>query len=41
MYLLDGWLYAPEQDQHEYMVELESILNSFRCGSARPSTANR
>ena len=41
MYLLDGWLYAPEQDQHEYMVELESILNSFRCGSARPSTATR
>ena len=41
MYLLDGWLYAEEQDQHEYMVELESILNSFRCGSARPSTANR
>ena len=41
MYLLDGWLYAPEQNQHEYMVELESILNSFRCGSARPSTANR
>ena len=41
MYLLDGWIYAPEQDQHEYMVEVESILNSFRCGSARASTANR
>lgn len=41
MYLLDGWLYAPEQNQHEYMVELESIMNSFRCGSARPYTANR
>lgn len=37
MYLLDAWLYAPDQDQHEHMVELESILNSFRCGSARQS----
>ncbi|MSR36920.1 MAG: DUF4837 family protein [Gemmatimonadetes bacterium] len=35
MYLLDAWLYAPNQDQHEHMVELESILNSFRCGSGR------
>ena len=35
MYLLDGWLYAPDQDQHAYLTELESILNSFRCGSAR------
>ena len=35
MYLVDGWIYAPDQDQHAYMIEVESILNSFRCGSAR------
>ncbi len=34
MYLLDGWLYAPGERGQEYMVQLESILNSFRCGSA-------
>ncbi len=34
MYLLDGWLNAPDQESKEYMVQLESILNSFRCGSA-------
>ena len=35
MYLIDGWLYAPDQDLHAYLIEIESILNSFRCGSAR------
>ena len=40
MYLVDGWLWAPDQEQHEYLVQLESILNSFRCGSARASQPN-
>ena len=34
MYLLDGWLHAAGQEGHEHMVEIESVLNSFRCGSA-------
>jgi hypothetical protein len=34
MYLIDGWMTAPEQGGQEQMVEIESILNSFRCGTA-------
>jgi hypothetical protein len=34
MYLLDGWMVAPDQGGQEEMVEIESILNSFRCGTA-------
>ncbi len=40
MYLVDAWLWAPDQEQHEYLVELESIVNSFRCGSARSNQPN-
>jgi hypothetical protein len=32
LYLLDAWLYAPGQDKYEYMIQLQTILNSFRCG---------
>jgi hypothetical protein len=32
MYLLDAWLYAPAVDKYEYMIQLETILDSFRCG---------
>ncbi len=31
-YLVDAWLYAPEKDKYEYMIQLAEILNSFRCG---------
>ena len=31
MYLVDSWLYAPGRDKWEYMLQLEEILNSFRC----------
>ena len=34
MYLVDAWLYAPGKDKYEYMIQLETILDSFRCGSA-------
>jgi hypothetical protein len=34
MYLLDAWLYAPGKDKYEYMIQLETILDSFRCGPA-------
>jgi hypothetical protein len=33
VYLLDGWLYAPGQPKFAYMVQLDVIMNSFRCGS--------
>ena len=31
MYLLDGWLYAPGKEKYEYMIQLETVLDSFRC----------
>jgi hypothetical protein len=33
-YLLDAWLYAPGRDKYEYMIQLETILDSFRCATA-------
>lgn len=30
-YLVDSWLYAPGRDKYQYMIQLETILNSFRC----------
>ena len=32
-YLLDAWLYAPGKEKYEYMVQLETLLNTFRCTS--------
>lgn len=32
MYLLDAWLYAPGKEKYEYMIQLETILDSFECG---------
>lgn len=34
MYLLDSWLYAPGKEKYEYMIQLQNILDSFRCGPA-------
>jgi hypothetical protein len=31
-YLLDAWLYAPGKEKYEYMIQLETILDSFECG---------
>lgn len=31
VYLIDGWLYAPGKEKYEYMIQLETILNSFEC----------
>ena len=30
-YLVDAWLYAPGRDKYQYMIQLEQILDSFRC----------
>jgi len=34
MYLIDSWLYAPGKEKYEYMIQLQTILDSFRCGPA-------
>jgi len=31
-YLIDAWLYAPGLDKYEYIIQLETILDTFRCG---------
>jgi len=33
-YLVDAWLYAPGRDKYRYLLQLENILNSFRCRGA-------
>jgi hypothetical protein len=33
-YLLDAWLFAPGKAKYEYMIQLNTILDSFRCGAA-------
>ena len=38
-YLLDAWLFAPGKAKYEYMIQLNTILDSFRCGSAPPNPA--
>jgi hypothetical protein len=32
-YFIDAWLFAPGREKYEYMIHLETILNSFRCGA--------
>ncbi len=32
-YLLDAWLYAPGKEKYEYMIQLETLLGTFRCTS--------
>ncbi len=31
LYLMDAWVYAPERDKYEYVIQLQNILNSFEC----------
>jgi hypothetical protein len=31
LYFVDAWLYAPAREKYEYMIQLETILDSFRC----------
>jgi hypothetical protein len=30
-YLLDAWLYAPARAKYQYMIQLETLLDGFRC----------
>ena len=32
-YLVDAWLYAPGRDKYQYILQLETILDSFRCST--------
>lgn len=34
MYLVDAWLYAPGKEKYEYMIQLETVLDTFKCGSS-------
>lgn len=34
LYWIDAWLYAPSREKYEYMIQLQTILNSFACTSA-------
>ena len=35
-YFIDAWLYAPNEPKYEYMLQLQEILGSFRCGAGGP-----
>lgn len=30
-YLVDAWLYAPGKEKYEYMIQLETLLDTFTC----------
>jgi hypothetical protein len=38
-YLLDAWLYAPARAKYQYMIQLETLLSSFRCPASPPASA--
>lgn len=38
-YLIDAWLYAPGRDKLEYVLQLQAILSTFRCGGDGAVTA--
>ena len=38
VFLVDAWLYAPGKDKYEYMIQLEEILDSFRCAGDLTAT---
>lgn len=31
LYYMDAWLYAPGKDKYQYLLQLETLLASFRC----------
>jgi hypothetical protein len=33
-YLLDAWLYAPARAKYQYIIQLETLLDSFRCAAS-------
>jgi len=41
LYLVDAWLYAPGDDKYQYMIQLETLHNSFRCPGPVPTRSGR
>ncbi|TVP50054.1 MAG: DUF4837 family protein [Gemmatimonadales bacterium] len=42
LYFLDAWLYAPAREKYEYLIQLQTILDSFQCAGGPPvATASR
>lgn len=37
MYLVDSWLYAPGEEHYQYVIQLENLLNTFRCPNGQGS----
>lgn len=33
-YFIDAWLYAPSLDKYQYFIQLQTIVNSFRCAKS-------
>lgn len=33
VFLVDSWLYAPGVDKYQYLIQLETLLDTFRCGA--------
>lgn len=40
-YYMDGWVYAPGKDKHLYVLQLQEILDSFRCSPDPPVQVSR
>ncbi|CAN5720887.1 hypothetical protein BH23GEM11_BH23GEM11_05900 [soil metagenome] len=38
LYFLDAWLYAPAREKYEYLIQLQTILDSFECVDGAPRT---
>jgi hypothetical protein len=38
-YFLDAWLYAPGKSKYQYMIQLQTLLDSFRCGPGEAQAA--
>jgi hypothetical protein len=32
-YLLDAWVYAPNRAKYEYIIQFETLLDTFQCGA--------
>lgn len=41
VYFLDAWVYAPGKDKYPYLVQLEVLLDSFRCADEEPVRISR
>lgn len=40
-FLLDAWLYAPNRGKYEYLIQLQTILDTFECAGDRVAAPRR